>query len=339
MYSTLQFIVTQLHQRSLDTASITANSGINQADLDDPWPFLSYEQYNALVGNIYRLTDDPAIGLHLNSSFKACHLGVPGYAALTCNTFAQARKVIMKYRVLKDPYLFLTHYLNRDSWTIQFSGYYPANDAIDRFSIEGHALRTVRFCRDLTGRDDAIKAVTLRYAPPEYAHLYQKFLQCDVSFNQPENTVIFNHDILNQQLPAANLDMFNLCSRECDLRLSQLDDDNAFKNKVYQELFRAHSQDKNTLLNLYEISSRLYISPRTLRRKLANENTTFKIITNETRRDLAFYYLENTTLTTKEIAYMLGYSSVNNFHRAFKQWTGSPVSSFQKNNIRRGETI
>lgn len=330
MYSTLQFLVTQLNQRGSNTQGIIENTGINQTELDDPWPYLSSEQYQALVNHIYQLTDDPAIGLNLSKVFKIHHLGVVGFAAMTSQTFAVARKIMMQYRVLKDPYLFLNHRFTHNSWTIQLCSSYPADKKTNVFSLEGHIVRTARFCNEITGRKDAIQQVNLSYPAPAYAELYAPLLQCPVLFDQAEDNIILNHQVLTQELPAANARVFEICKGECDAQLSQLDENSAFSSKVYQELFRAHSQDKNALLNLIEVANRLYISPRTLRRKLSAESTSFKIISNDTRRDLAFHYLSNTALSTKEIAYALGYSSANNFHRAFKQWTGGPISDHLK---------
>ena len=63
-----------------------------------------------------------------------------------------------------------------------------------------------------------------------------------------------------------------------------------------------------------------------LRRRLVEENTSYQQLLDRTRQDLAQQYLQHTTLTPKEIGYLLGYSSVSNFRRAFKSWTGKTLS-------------
>jgi AraC-like DNA-binding protein len=330
MYSTLQFIVSQLQQQGFANQKILANTGIREAIIDDPWPFLSYEQYRPLVDNIYQLYGDPAAGLNISDTFKVRHLGIAGYAAITSSTFAEARKILMNYRILKDPHIFLSHSMGGNSWTMKLAGVSSAEEHVTRFSVEGHVMRTARFCRDLTGANDAIMAINLRYPAPEYAKLYEQLLNCSVNFEQADNSVIFNPQVLTKRLPAADQEMHALCTRECDARLALLDAQSAYKKKVSEELFRAHSIQSNGLINLYDVANRLYISPRSLRRKLLREESSFQSICNETRKDLALHYICHSALTTKEIAYSLGYSSVNNFHRAFKQWTGKPVSEFSK---------
>jgi len=330
MYSTLQFIVSQLRKQGFADHDFLANTDISQALIDDPWPFLGYQQYRPFVENIYQLYQDPAVGLKLSNAFKLRHMSVAGYAALTSQTFADARSILMKYRILKDPFIFLSHVMGEKNWEMTLAGVSTAEEHVVRFSVEGHVMRTVRFCQDLTGTDDAIQAINLRYSPPEYANLYPQLLNCIVNFEQPENSVVFNPRVLTLELPAADAKMHEICIRECDSRLTQLDESSAFKDKVSKELFRAHSIDSKGLITLYDVANRLYISPRSLRRKLHSENTSFQTISSATRKDLAMHYICHSSLSAKEIAFSLGYSSANNFHRAFKQWTGKPVSAFSK---------
>ena len=48
--------------------------------------------------------------------------------------------------------------------------------------------------------------------------------------------------------------------------------------------------------------------------------TSFQQILNDVQMVLAGEYLSQTRLSVKETSYLLGYSEVANFHRAFKKW-------------------
>ena len=61
------------------------------------------------------------------------------------------------------------------------------------------------------------------------------------------------------------------------------------------------------------------------------EDVTFQAILDDTRRELAIQYLKYTSLTPKQIGFMLGYSSVSNFRRAFKSWTNKKLSDYREN--------
>ena len=45
-------------------------------------------------------------------------------------------------------------------------------------------------------------------------------------------------------------------------------------------------------------------------------------VLNETRKDLALYYLERSRLHIGEVSFLLGFESPNSFSRAFNSWTG-----------------
>jgi len=47
---------------------------------------------------------------------------------------------------------------------------------------------------------------------------------------------------------------------------------------------------------------------------------------DDTRRRFALRHLADPTITLTEVAYLLGYSEVQRFNRAFKRWTGSTPS-------------
>lgn len=69
----------------------------------------------------------------------------------------------------------------------------------------------------------------------------------------------------------------------------------------------------------------------TLQRKLSEENTSFQKQLNNTREILALHYLNHTDMSTNDIAYLLGYSELNSFLRAFTIWTGKSISNYKKN--------
>lgn len=70
------------------------------------------------------------------------------------------------------------------------------------------------------------------------------------------------------------------------------------------------------------VARRLCVSVRTLQRHLQAEEVSFQSILMETREKLAVHYLRQGTITTSEIAFLLGYKDVTSFNRAFRSWTG-----------------
>jgi AraC-like DNA-binding protein len=79
------------------------------------------------------------------------------------------------------------------------------------------------------------------------------------------------------------------------------------------------------------VAHRLHLSIRTLRRRLADQRTSFREIDREIRHTLALEYLQETNLPIKQVADLVGFENPANFTRAFQRWAGhSPRRSRQK---------
>ncbi|MDH5675953.1 MAG: AraC family transcriptional regulator ligand-binding domain-containing protein [Myxococcales bacterium] len=71
------------------------------------------------------------------------------------------------------------------------------------------------------------------------------------------------------------------------------------------------------------IARSLSMSRRTLSRRLQQEGTTFAEELDAVRSTLALSLVANSSRPLAEVAFMLGFSHVESFHRAFKRWTGT----------------
>lgn len=80
-------------------------------------------------------------------------------------------------------------------------------------------------------------------------------------------------------------------------------------------------------ISIEDAAEALGCSKRTLQRQLLAEGMNFKMVLENTRRELAMFYLGKVRFSPKETSFMLGYSEPANFYRAFRRWTGeSPVT-------------
>ena len=102
-------------------------------------------------------------------------------------------------------------------------------------------------------------------------------------------------------------------------RLRESEEGVRFTTKVRQAISINYDFDFPQLEN---IALTLNITPRTLQRKLRDENTSYRELSDSIRYELASTLLKYKDLTISEIAYKLGYSELKGFRRAFKQWSG-----------------
>ncbi|MFI5102583.1 MAG: helix-turn-helix domain-containing protein [Terriglobales bacterium] len=59
------------------------------------------------------------------------------------------------------------------------------------------------------------------------------------------------------------------------------------------------------------------------------EETNFRRVLTEVRRELAVRHLVERRLAIGEIAFLPGFSEVSAFHRAFKHWTGHAPHTYR----------
>jgi AraC-like DNA-binding protein len=98
------------------------------------------------------------------------------------------------------------------------------------------------------------------------------------------------------------------------------------KDKIRHEILFA----ENDYPNLDQLSRRINVPERTIRRKLTAEGTSYKDILSEIRKHKALELIEAGDCSMEKIASRLGYSDVTSFYHAFKTWTGTTPAHYRK---------
>jgi AraC-like DNA-binding protein len=108
------------------------------------------------------------------------------------------------------------------------------------------------------------------------------------------------------------------CSRRSTIRSSEVE-------RVVDVLVRC----KARWLTIEEMSRKIGMSSRTLRRRLEEKGTTYRALLEEVRRKQAEDLVARTALTVEQIADSLGYAETASFTHAFKRWTGRSPREFR----------
>lgn len=80
---------------------------------------------------------------------------------------------------------------------------------------------------------------------------------------------------------------------------------------------------------LKQAADRLYMSIRSLQRRLKEEDLTWKQLIENTRRVLVERHLRVPGMSITQLAFLLGFADVSSFSRAFRKWYGVPPSQFR----------
>ncbi|MCK9687499.1 AraC family transcriptional regulator [Scleromatobacter humisilvae] len=82
--------------------------------------------------------------------------------------------------------------------------------------------------------------------------------------------------------------------------------------------------------DLAAVANNLFMSQSTLQRRLASERTTFQVLKDELRRDIAITRLNTSAVALAALAEELGFADSTAFQRAFKTWTGSTPGVYRQ---------
>jgi AraC-like DNA-binding protein len=148
-----------------------------------------------------------------------------------------------------------------------------------------------------------------------------------VSFGHQANAFVIEREFLERQVPAADPRLYPILRRHLDQVLAEMPREDDLLASVRRAIGESIS---NGDPNLTQVGKRIAMGPRTLQRRLKDYGVDFKTLVDDTRRRFALSYLRNRTHTLVEIAYLLGYSEVSAFSRAFRRWTGSTPSDYRR---------
>jgi AraC-like DNA-binding protein len=177
--------------------------------------------------------------------------------------------------------------------------------------------------RNLFGSTWRPIGVMIARRQPDDARPYRHFYKAPISFNAPRFAMVIAADLLDHQLPSAD------ARAEAAIRAAIADAETATPLSLTLQVRRLVGvMLVGCAPSFAQIASGLMMSPRTLRRRLADEGTTFSAIVDETRAELARQLIVQTRMPIHEIAQTLHYTKPGAFSRAYKSWTGiNPLSA------------
>ncbi|WP_269620062.1 AraC family transcriptional regulator [Zhongshania sp. BJYM1] len=198
---------------------------------------------------------------------------------------------------------------------------------IGEYGFELVMFNLHRFCSWMVRQHLPLIAVNLEYPAPTHAQEYRHlFLGQAVFFNKPRTEIIFHRSLTElpvEQTPQS-LDRF-LQHPNLVLLIQQ------YKEKSWTAQVRMIVNKR--LIDtpgIEEIAEQLHLHPQTLRRRLAQEGTTFNDVKTQCRYDTALYYLGRSKLSVESIAQRTGFSESSAFTRAFKGWTGMTPQHYRR---------
>lgn len=139
-------------------------------------------------------------------------------------------------------------------------------------------------------------------------------------------TIVFSAEDAAMPFVTQNEQMWAFFEPDLRKRLAELNVEEGMKVRVRNALLDMLPSGQTSADDL---ARRLFVSRRTLQRRLGEEGTSFKEILANVREELARHYISSSDLPYGQISFLLGYEDPNSFFRAFQSWTGVTPNSLR----------
>lgn len=265
----------------------------------------------------------PELGLRAGLDADTSVFDVAEYAARASANLGEAMRVMARYSAVMNEGA-------RASVIIEGSTAYfrylptvtPSPPALNDFVITS----SLEFCRRNCVSYLPPREVWVMHDRPAYADAYRDYIKAPVRFGAPFNGTVMDAAFLEVPMREQSADMAAAFERRALALLQNLGHDSTVSDRVRDALAEQFATGG---VQMADTARRLGMGVATLRRKLADEGTSFSAILEEMRKEAALRSLRRDESTVSELAFMLGFSDVRAFGRAFKRWTGMVPTEFR----------
>jgi len=309
-----------------DLDRICGETGVDPRSFGQPTLSLDLSAYCALFEEAARQTGNGNFGLWFGNVFKPRDLGLLGYAAVSAPTLGAALETFVQ--------LFAHH---QQSTLMAVSDHQPGYVRLDyRIEVPDIVARRqdaelslgmfMNIIRECCGPAWAPEEVHFEHPKPEAWKEHESAFDAPVFFSQPTNALVFKRDSFARPMPSPDLKLLSI-ARMCLHNMGAAAVPKLSILAKVKTAVRARLAEGYPALET--IAEALRLAPSAIQRELARENLSYKDLVEEVRKDLALVYLKSRELPLSEIAFLLGYSELSAFSRAFSRWTGQSPRAYR----------
>ena len=285
---------------------------------------ISVSEWQAMLQWTHEQVQDPAMPLKIAAHVRPANMGLLGYVASCCNNLGEAFARLQQFENL-------VYSVNALAVTTQ------NDEIILRWGAErgrpGHWVDSVAigvllaFTNHLIAQPVHPRRVQFINPEPVNKVDFDAFFNCPVAFGGKYTEVVWPASLLETPLKSPDHVMRSMLDQQAQLLLKQVkagDESIAGLQKAIQESVSAG------LPSLDEVARRLFMSTRTLQRRLQEQGSSFRDELEQVRVEMARNCLEAGELSLADVANFLAYNDQSAFTHAFKRVTGLSPAKYQR---------
>ena len=299
----------------VDPETCLSGTDITASMLEDPEALIRPEQELRLVENLMQaLPDLPTAGFELGMRYNISTFGTWGFALRTSRNLREAIELAIRYIPLSTAYSSFRAAFEDDEYIVSAdSGPIPVQ--VREFLLHRDLGTAVNILRELNLAGDSLQRLELVGQEPPEADQVRALLRLPVHYRCQRNAVVLSRASVEKPSPNFDPQLSGLLENQCR-QLMQKRQITGISGQVRQRLLG----ESGLLTTLEDMAGKLNMSPRSLRRKLDAETTSYRGLVEEIRQQLATQLLASTDMKLEEISAQLGYADTASFTRAFRRW-------------------
>lgn len=304
--------------------ALLAEIGVTPEKLEDPAARIHFDDFVTLVSRAQRVTGEPGFGVFVGLHGRISAHGYLGFAAMTARVLREALDLVVRFGPTQTTALTLRLDVRGRDAIITIEEHAPSGDARESI-LMATSIGVWRMGNAITGRELSGSA-DFAFAKPSFAMRLEPVIGAPgrVRYDQEANRLIFPAEQLDYPLVLSDAAAMRLASEQCEKELEALARGRSLASRVSARIV----DGGGAVRPLEAIARELAMSPRTLKRRLADEGASYSALLEE-RRKLQSFELLRSDLSVDQVAEQLGYSDAANFTRAFRRWTGKTPRQFR----------
>lgn len=322
-----QSIISYLSSLGFDERQLLASSNGKLPDITQPR--VSMSEYISLLNMGAKLTQNSLFSFELGQRIQAKDYGVLGYLVESCENLSQAINALIRFDALVAD--IGTTKVQQDETCTRIEWIAKSDDG--KQMILRNTTAWITTVSKIIG--DACKADTITFVFPLNADEKTKleaWFKCEVKGNASANAITFPQGLLHIPFSSENKAVFRALIQVSESELIKCKGHEEIKDKVIA-LLRAHTSLEDC--NQQRIAKALYISPRTLQRKLKVNGTHFQQLLTEERKIRLDDLLKKHSIA--DTADLLGFQEQSSFTHAFKKWFSETPLAYKKKLLSKGK--
>ncbi len=318
-----------MRETGADLATTLRGLGIDPVMLNEPDNRLAFLQFVQVLDAAAQATGDDCLGLHLGAAQSLHIAGVLGYALQSSPTVRAQLAHAVRYFALHQDGAEVNLQVEDSLATLRYAVLDP-QVVLHRHDAEATLALCLSQWRQHTGMPQwAPLSVHFEHPVPAPASEREvlRFFRCPVHFGDTFDGLRFPAAFLDTPIRSADGALHQILTRYAEECLARHADSATLVGRARRLIAAGLG---NGHASIHEVARRLALTPRTLQRRLAETGLQFGDLVDETRQELARQYLRDARITLTDAAFLVGYSDLTAFHRAFRRWFQQTPLEYQR---------